>query len=162
MKHLLTLALLTFPLLAPAKKNVCKDLVHRTDKMRDYITISSPNGTAVVSKWIKGTDTSYNLILVIFEKSNIPVIAGSEATQTDKGVYLQFDDGSVYREENAAVTAALIASRLGYTATITIDEKLKGQIIAHKLVKLGLGSRTKEVPEVTGGRLGGFLECLYQ
>lgn len=140
-----------------SNNGLCKDIKRQENEFTNEIKISSTpviigGGSIVFGKAIKeGTET---LMAVLG-------IAVSRPEYGSKGVYVKFDDGTIYKAETAEIDCRLASgSTYWLTGAIFIDEDNKDYFSTKKIAKFALSDNSSEVKPKSGEKARSSFLCV--
>lgn len=153
MKTIITAIMLCSSISAYCQKNPCERLTTTKDDLRGWKSLHSPYNEIIIvqrTTWENGLDSSFIQVMIKSIVSN----------SNNKGVFIQFDDGSFYREPNTILQEHFIGGNYIVLGNIYITEDNYIQFVNKKIVKVGLGGFTKSITPKLSNNIPYYLQCI--
>lgn len=161
MKRLLFI--LMIPLACQAQKDPCDRVTKKYDEMKNITTYSSPSITGltyhdlVVRRHIMPEDSADVTVIDV----RIPGYSGNYSA---KGIYIKFEDGTIYKEERADVECDYSYSKYGpsymYSGMIALNDENIDLFKTKKIVKIQLSHVKKDIKDKVATYFQGYVNCV--
>ncbi len=138
-----------------AQRNPCQDIKTTEDKLRGWKAIHSPYKDMIVIQRVLRYDNKDSTFLQINVKSSV-------SNQGNKGVYVLFEDDSVYREPEMQISEYYIAGSFVVVANIYLTEANLLLFRNKKILKVGVGALNKSVSSKLSALIPAYIECIIK
>ncbi|MCP2043493.1 hypothetical protein [Pontibacter sp. HSC-36F09] len=139
------------------KTGPCKDTKRQVNEFTNEVTIASSAvmngaGYVMIGKTIKD---STETLVAIFSISTSRPVYGS------KGVYIKFDDGTIYKDEIAEIDCKYSSgSSYWLTGMMLINEENKEYFLNKKIAKYALNTTSNEIKDKSAEKIQLNFKCV--